>query len=105
MDARNPDRSNDLLRDIRLDDEHAHILMEYDERASPLSDLMETIEGAATVVVDVVVIRDTPANPKAVLVTLDTQDIRSVILSLAKYPLINIEGYDSKSGGVGKART
>jgi hypothetical protein len=97
MDPRNPDRSNDLLRDIRLDDEHAHILMEYDERATPLSHLMETIEAAATTVVDIVLLRDTPATPKAVLVTLDTRDIRSVILSLAKYPLVNIEGYDSKA--------
>jgi hypothetical protein len=98
MAPRNPDRSNHLLRDIRLDDEHAHLLMEYDERATPLAHLMGTIEAAATRVVDVVLLREAPADTKAVLVTLDTRDIRSVILSLAKYPLINIEGYDSKVG-------
>jgi len=98
VEAGQPDRSEERWRDVPLDALHAHLLLEYDEGALPLSTLIEAIESASATVVDIHSLRADASRTKAVLVTIDTQDIRPVVLRLAGYPLLRLEGYNARAG-------
>jgi hypothetical protein len=98
VEAGQPDRREERWRDVPLDAVHAHLLLEYDERVLPLSNLIEAIESAAATVVDIRNLRADASGRKAVLVTIDTQDIRPVVLRLAGYPLLRLEGYNARAG-------
>ncbi len=83
---------------LPLDEHHAHLLLEFDEQALSLSSLIEAVERAAAKVMDVHSLPGASPHVKAVLVTIDTQDIRPVVLRLARYPLLRLEGYNARAG-------
>jgi hypothetical protein len=98
MESGQPDPSDERWRGIPLDDEHAHLLLEYDERVVVLSNVIQAIEGTAAAVVGVRSLRGDSQGTKAVLVTIETQDIRPVLLRLSSYPLARMEGYNARTG-------
>jgi hypothetical protein len=84
------------INDLLLDDEHAHILVEYDQDVIPLHCLTEAIESAGAEILEVIVLREGPEGNKSVFIRLGTKDARNAILNLSKYPLIRVEGYNSE---------
>ena len=84
-----------LMSDLPLDDEHAHILLEYDQGVIPLECLTESIETAGAEILQIIVLREGPEARRSVLIRLGTQDARNAILSLSKYPLTRVEGFNS----------
>ncbi len=85
-----------FFREVSLDDGYAHVLIEYDRESVPLTELREAIESTGTRVIET---RDLPGGlekSRVVLFRLDVEDVREVILSLSKYPLIHVTGYNSK---------
>jgi len=95
MKPGNPGETDSPVSDLPLDEEHAHILIEYDPRLTPLHCLMETIETAGAKILETIVLREGEEGEKSVLIRLGIQDARSAVLSLSKYPLIRVEGYNS----------
>ncbi len=87
--------TDSTVSDLPLDEEHAHILIEYDPRLTPLQSLTETIETTGAKILETIVLREGPLGEKSVLIRLGIQDARSAVLSLSKYPLIRVEGYNS----------
>lgn len=96
MNSVNPEELKDLLRGITLDDEYAHILIEYDQGEISLDQLVESIEITGTQVLKTTELQVGPRGRKSILIKLDVQDVREAILNLSKYPLINVMGYNSK---------
>ncbi len=85
-----------LFRDIPLEEGYACVLIEYDRESISLIKLRETIELTGTLVIET---RDLPGGREEnslVLFKLNAEDVREVILSLSKYPLIHVTGYNSK---------
>jgi hypothetical protein len=99
MNPGRPEQSDEERGDLPLDDAHAHLLLEYDERVVALSRVIEAIEGVTAAVLDIRTLRDGPRGTKAVLVSIDTPDIRPVVLRLSGYPLLRVEGYNARLGG------
>jgi hypothetical protein len=87
-------KKNDLLKDVPLDDKYSHIFVEYNSQVASLNSLKETIEMTGAQILDTTILREEPAGNKSILIKLDIQDVREVILSLLKYNLIRIEGYN-----------
>jgi hypothetical protein len=85
-----------LFRDIPLDDGYAHLLIEYDPESVSLPRLQETIELAGVRVIEAQDLSGGREKGRLVLFKLNVEDVREVILSLSKYPLISVTGYNSK---------
>jgi hypothetical protein len=102
MKPGNLEPTESCISDLPLDDEHAHILLEYDQGVIPLHCLTETIETAGGRILQIIVLREGPEGRRSVLVRLGTQDARNAILSLSKYPLRMVEGFNSGKGLRGK---
>lgn len=97
MNSVNHKELKDLLRDITLNDMYAHIFIEYDQGKISLNQLIELIEINGTQVLEITELQVGPRGRKSILLKLDAQDVREVILNLSKYPLINLMGYNSKT--------
>ena len=100
MNSLNPEKQKGLFRDIPLDDGYAHVLIEYDRERVSLLNLLEVIEMTGARVIET---RDLPPRQernRVILFKLDVQDVREVILSLSKFPLINVTGYNSKNRSI-----
>ncbi len=91
-----PAEPNGLFRDIPLDDGYAHVLIEYDQESISLPQLRETIELTGVRVIETQDLLGGPERGRLVLFKLNIEDVREVMLSLSKYPLINVTGYNSK---------
>jgi hypothetical protein len=91
-----PDEHKVPFRDIPLDGGYAHLLIEYDRESVSLPTLQETIELAGVRVIETQDFSGGREKGRLVLFTINVEDVREVILSLSKYPLINVTGYNSK---------
>jgi hypothetical protein len=97
MKSVNHEGFSDPIGNIPLDDEHAHILVEYYENAISLRLLIETIEISGAEILETIPLREEPGGPRLVLFKLDVEDARNVVISLSKHPLANLKGYNAKS--------
>jgi hypothetical protein len=95
MKSANPEEFNGILQDIPLDDEHAHILVEYSHDVISLQTLIKTIEMNGTRILNSFPLRESKRN-KSILFKLDIQDVREVILDLSNLSLIKLKGCNSK---------
>jgi len=91
------EKAEGYLRDIPLDEDHAHIVIEYDHERVSFSELFETIEMTGTHVLETKELRAGRDRNRLILFKLDVQDVRDVMLSLSKHPLRNVTGYNSKT--------
>ncbi len=85
-----------LFRDIPLEEGHACVLIEYDRKSISLTKLRETIELTGTLVIEARDLSGGREKNSLVLFKLNAEDVREVVLSLSKHPLINVTGYNSK---------
>lgn len=97
MNSANPETLKDPIQDIPLDDEHAHIFVEYDENVTSLRLLIETIEISGAEILETIPLRKEPGGPRSVLFKLDAEDVRDAVISLSKHSLANLRGYNAKS--------
>lgn len=97
MSSTLPETPDGYLRDIHLDEGYAHIVIEYDQERVSFSELLETIEMTGTQVLETKELRPGPDQNRSILFKLDIQDVRDVMLSLSKHPLMNVTGYNSKT--------
>ena len=86
-----------FVDNLPLDDEHAHILMEFDQRVIPLRCLTETIEMAGATILEIITLSGEPEGNKSILVRLESQDVRNAVSNLARHPLIRLEGFNPKA--------
>ncbi len=92
----NPERLDNPVNNLPLDDEHANILIDFDPRVIPLHCLTETIEMAGATLLEIISLREEPGGNKSILVRLGTQDVRNAVLNLSKHPLNRVQGYNFK---------
>ena len=85
-----------LFRDIPLEEGYACVLIEYDRETISLTKLRETIELTGTRVIETRDLPEAREENRLVLFKLNAEDVREVVLSLSKHPLINVTGYNSK---------
>ncbi len=97
MKSVNAKEAKDVSPDIQLDDRHAHVLIEYDPKITSLEELTKTIEITGTKVLQSTELQTGSTKNKSTLFKLDNQDVKEIILSLSKYPLIGVTGYNSKT--------
>ncbi len=100
MSSLNPEEQKVLFRDIPLDDGYAHVLIEYDRESVSFPNLLETIELTGARVIETRDLRPGRERNRVILLKLDIEDVREVILSLSKYPLMNVTGYNSKNRSI-----
>ncbi len=89
------EKADGNLRDIPLEEGYAHIVIEYDQERVSFSELFETIELTGTHVLETKELRAGPDQNRSILFKLDVQDVRDVMLSLSRHPLMNVTGYNS----------
>ena len=92
-----PETPEGHFRNIPLDEGYAHIVIEYDQDRVSFSELLETIRMTGTQVLETQELRAGPDQNRSILFKLDIQDVRDVMLSLSKHPLMNVTGYNSKT--------
>jgi hypothetical protein len=97
MSSLNTEERKGLFLDIPLDEGYAHVLIEYDRERVSLPKLLETIEMTGARVIETRDLRPGKERNRAILLKLDAEDVREVILNLSKYPLVNVTGYNSKN--------
>lgn len=85
----------DIVDDFRLQDGCAHILIEWDPKALSPNQLVKAMEMSGAHILETISIEEKPEG-KSMLFKVDINDIREVVLALAKYPLKKIKGYNSK---------
>ncbi len=96
MNSANREESDDLLKDVTLDDGYAHVLVQYDPGEISILQLKETIEGSGTRILESAELQINGGRYKSILFKLDVQDVREAILNLSKYHLVKVAGYSSK---------
>jgi hypothetical protein len=97
MNSTLPEIPDDHLRNIHLEEGYAYIVIEYDQQTVSFPELFETIELTGTRVLETKELRAGTDQNRSILFKLDIQDVRDVMLSLSKHPLMNVTGYNSKS--------
>jgi len=97
MNSVNCKEFKDLLQGIPLDDNYAHIIIEYDQGEISLNQFVESIKMNGTQVLETTELQVGQTGKKSILLKLGGQDTREVILNLSKYPLIKAMGYNSKT--------
>jgi hypothetical protein len=97
MNLSRHEKAEGNIRDIPLEEGYAHIVIEYDQERVSFSELLETIKSTGTQVLETKELRAGPDQNRSVLFKLDIQDVRDVMLSLSKHPLMNVTGYNSKT--------
>jgi len=95
MNSADPEPVNDLAQDIHLDEEHGHILIEYDQGMISFNRLKEAIEMAGAKILDSISRKESKGN-QSVLFRLNIQDVREIVFNLSTLPLIKVGGYNSK---------
>ena len=96
MKSANPETLESDLEEILLDDEHAHILIEYDQEVISLPLLIETIKMNGAQILETIPLREEMKRRKSILFKLNVQDVREIILHLSIHPLFKVKGYNSK---------
>jgi len=97
MSSLNPEEQKGLFRDIALDDWYAHVLIEYDRERVSHFKLLETIQMTGVRVIETHDLRPGQERNREIPLKFDAEDVREVILSLTKYPLMNVTGCNSKN--------
>ena len=96
MKNQNSKPESDFYHNLPLDDEHCHILIDFDEKVVTFHRLKETIEMTGAAILEIITLREDPEGNKSILIRLETQDVRNVVLTVSKFPLNRIQGYNSK---------
>jgi hypothetical protein len=86
--------NDDLLKDMLMDEKHGYIFIEYNQQITSLDNLIETVKMTRAQILDTRILQEKPSGEKSILIKLDIQDVREVILNLLKYQLIKIKGYN-----------
>lgn len=97
MSSTLPETPDGYLRNIPLDEGYAYIVIEYDRERVSFSELFETIKMTGTQILETKELRAGTDRNRSILFKLDIQDVRDVMLSLSKHPLMNVTGYNSKT--------
>jgi hypothetical protein len=99
-------RTNQLKRDgkslkrsgmrMRLDQNHAQVLIEVGSELNTIEKARSIIEGIGVHIIEI-----QNLSPQRVLLTLDVTDMREVVLKLTQNGFLKIEGYNASSHPVG----
>jgi hypothetical protein len=96
-----PDELDAFLEEHPLDGGYAYLFIRYDQSVVSLEHIRYTVGEAGVAILDVFVVSKGPGREQSVLLKLDSQDVREIVLRMAKHKLIAVEGYNAAKMAIG----
>ncbi len=88
--------ASEVLKKMFMDEAHAYILIEYDTNVVTLDSIRETVEKGGANILEITQLEKKDDNIESIVIRLDIQDARPLVVFLSKFPFAKIEAYNSK---------
>ncbi len=98
MKRSSPDELDAFLEGHPFDEDHAYLFIRYDRSVVSMDRIRRTVGEAGIAILDEAVVSEGPDEEQSVLLKLDSQDARDIVLRIARHELIAVEGYNAYAG-------